>query len=458
MLKTLFKKLLSFPRGALLLSITTLGSYVTGLLRDKIFAYKFGASRELDIYNASFTIPDLLFNILVMSALSGAFVPLFRSLLTNGEKDRSDALASTMLQMACFTMIIVGIIAALTMPQLSSLVAPKWTGADREMLITLSRLMLLSPIIMGISNTLGGILVGYKSFLAYGLSPIFYNAGIIVGALTYKWFGMYSFVLGTLCGALLHALPRLIQAARTKFRYRWGVSFRDQHFRKLVRLAVPKMFGHPVEQLTFSSFNNIASGLHEGSLSTLNFARNFQSVPVSLFGIAFSVDSFPVLSEHAAKGDREGFVKEFRKTLRNILIFTIPAALGLYFLSDLPIRILLGGGKFSHENILVTASLLSLFALTVPTESIRHLLARSFYALKNTVIPVTFGILSLVIAVSYAYFNTKIIGLIAIPYGFFLGSFTEVVLLGLFLRRFIKHLEPATQTSPARAAMTSPQS
>lgn len=438
----LFKKLLSFPQGALILSITTFGSYVMGLLRDKIFAYQFGVSRELDIYNASFTVPDLLFNILVMSALSGAFIPLFRSLLTNGEKERSDELASGMLQMACFTMIIVGIIAAIAMPQLSLLVAPKWTGADREMLITLSRLMLLSPIIMGISNTLGGILVGYKSFLAYGLSPIFYNIGIILGALTYPWFGMYSFVFGTLFGALLHLLPRFFEIARSQFRFAWGVSFRDQHFRKLLRLAVPKMFGHPVEQLTFSSFNNIVSGLREGSLSALSFARNFQSVPVSLFGIAFSVDSFPVLSEHAARGDRQAFLKQFWKTLRNILIFTVPAAAVLYFLSDLPIRILLGGGKFSDENIFRTASLLSLFALAVPTESLIHLLARSFYALKNTIIPVSLSILALCITVSYAYFNSKNIGLSAIPYGFFLGSFTEVILLSLFLRRHINRLRP----------------
>ena len=95
-----------------------------------------------------------------------------------------------------------------------------------------------------------------------------------------------------------------------------------------------------------------------------------------------------MLAECAAKRDRENFLKNFKKALRDILIVTVPSALGLYLLSDLPLRIFLGGGKFSFENILRTAQVLSIFALSIPTESLVHLFARSLFALKNTIIPV----------------------------------------------------------------------
>lgn len=203
---------------------------------------------------------------------------------------------------------------------------------------------------------------------------------------------------------------------------------------------IPKMIGHPVEQFTFLGFTRIATMFAAGSVTAVSFARNFQSVPVSLFGIAFSVAIFPTLAECAAKGDRENFLKNFWKVLRDILIFTIPSALGLYLLSDLPIRIFLGGGKFSDENILRTASVLSIFALSVPTESLAHLLARSFYALKNTIIPVVLSVFGLFVSISFAIYQSKSIGILAIPYGFFLGSFMEVILLAFLLRRKIKML------------------
>lgn len=124
--------------------------------------------------------------------------------------------------------------------------------------------------------------------------------------------------------------------------------------------------------------------------------------------------------------------------MRDILIFTVPCSIGLYFLSDIPIRIFLGGGRFTDENIIRTASVLSIFALSIPTESLVHLLARSFYALKNTITPVMFSIIGLVIAVSFAYAKHETLGIKAIPWGFFLGSALEVVFLGLFLKRKLR--------------------
>lgn len=429
-----------FTKGAAILTLTTFGSYLTGLLRDRILARTFGAGRELDLYNASFVVPDLLFNILIASTLSAAFIPIFTGMLSKGDQEKANDLANTVLHAALMVMVVAAIAAAVFMPVFvkfftkDSLEPPQY-----KLLISISRLMLISPIIMTISNTLGAVLIGFKRFLPYGLSPILYNIGILIGIFTVKWFGIYGLVFGTLIGALLHTIPRVVSIAHSRFRYKTVCNFLNGDFRRVVKLGLPKMLGHPVEQLTFLAFTRIALvGLTAGSAAVVSFARNFQSVPVALFGIAFSVAIFPILSECAAKKDQQDFLKNFWKALRDILLFTIPASLGLYVLSEIPIRIFLGGGKFSDENILRTASVLSIFAFSIPTESLVHLLARSFYALKNTLIPVLLSILGLVIAVSFASLKAPVIGIIAIPYGFFLGSFTEVVLLSLFLRRKIK--------------------
>ncbi|MFA6521629.1 MAG: murein biosynthesis integral membrane protein MurJ [Candidatus Gracilibacteria bacterium] len=431
-----------FLQGAAILSITTFLSYVTGLLRDRNFARMFGAGRELDLYNASFIIPDLILNILVSAALSAAFIPIFTSLFARGEKEKAVELGNTILHSSVILIAVFGTVIAIFMPLFSKLIAPGFTDAERESLVSLSRLMMVSPLLMALSSSLGAMLVSFKNFLPYGISPILYNLGIIAGTLTYPFFGIYGLVLGTVFGAALHLLPRIIAIVRTPFKYAFKINFRDKNFIKVIILALPKMIGHPVEQLTFMGFTRIATLLAAGSVTAVSFARNFQSVPVALFGIAFSVAIYPSLSAYAGVGDRENYIKSLKKAIRDILIFTVPSAIGLYFLSDLPIRILLGGGKFTDENILRTASVLSMFALSIPTESIIALLARAFYSLKNTWIPVVFSIINLVVSFSFAYYQSKTMGITAIPLGFFLGSFSEMVALSFILRFKIKSLKP----------------
>lgn len=439
-IKKFFFKPEHFTAGAAVLTVTTFLSYVTGLMRDKFFAYKFGAGRELDIYNASFVIPDLVLSIFVSAALSAAFIPIFTSLFTQGEKEKANQLANTVLHGAVFLILILGLLIGIFMPWLSHLIAPGFTDAERATLVSLSRLMLISPLLMALSSSLGAMLVSFKTFLPYGISPVLYNLGIIGGTFTVRWFGIYGLVLGTLFGAFLHLLPRLISIPKTQFRYKFKLYFKDANFIKMIKLAIPKMIGHPVEQFNFLAFTRIATTLAAGSVTAISFARNFQSVPIAIFGIAFSVAIYPTLSEFAGKGDRAGFIKNFKKALRDILIFTIPSAIGLYFLSDIPIRLFLGGGKFSHEDILRTATVLSAFALSIPTESTVSLLARCFYALKNTIIPVVFSVINLTISITFAFYKSKTLGIVAIPYGFFLGSFVEVAMLSLILRRKLKKL------------------
>lgn len=439
-IKSFFFQRERFTTGAAVLTITTFFSYIIGLLRDRIFARTFGAGRELDLYNAAFIIPDLLLNILVAGGLSAAFIPIFTSLLTQGNREKANELANTVLHAASLAIMVTGILAAIFMPYLTRHIAPGFSEHERETLTNLTRLMLISPLLMTVSNTFGSMLISFKRFLAYGLSPIFYNIGIIAGAFTAPWFGVYGLVFGTMIGALLHVAPRIFAIRSSDFRHAWILRLKEKNFLTMVKLMIPKMIGHPVEQFHFLAYTRIATALAAGSVTAVSFARNFQSVPVSLFGIAFSVAIFPTLSEFAAKGDRGNFLKSFWKALRDILIFTVPSALGLYFLSDLPIRIFLGGGKFSDENILRTASVLSIFALSIPTESLVHLLARAFYALKNTVIPVALSVLGLIVSITFATYQAKNLGILAIPYGFFLGSLVEVILLTFLLRRKIKTL------------------
>ncbi len=432
------------PAGGAVLAITSFASYAMGLLRDRIFARTFGAGAELDAYNASFVVPDLLLNIFVAGALAAGFIPVFSGLLAERGKQKagtipaSDALASSVINSAVLAMLLGGIIIFLFAPLFTRVVAPGFPEETRSQLLNLMRIMALSPIIFALSNSLGGMLVSYKKFLFYGLSPVLYNLGIILGIFFLSpILGIYGAAVGTIGGAVLHLAIRLAGIRGSGFRYLKTISITSD-FTTVIRLMIPKMFGHPVELLTFWGFTAIASTLGEGNITALNFARNFQSVPVSIFGIAFATATFPVLSALAARKDFVNYKKQFFKTLQAILFLTGFSAIFIFLAKTLVIKIFLGGGEFSEEDILLTASTLGVFTLAIPTESASHLLARSFYALKNTVIPVAASILALGIAVLLGYILSKELGLLALPLGFFAGSLFKTIVLFILLNSRLK--------------------
>jgi putative peptidoglycan lipid II flippase len=196
---------------------------------------------------------------------------------------------------------------------------------------------------------------------------------------------------------------------------------------------IPKMASHPIDPLTFHYFTALATRFGAGGVSAVSFARNFQSVPVSLVGVSIAVAAFPILSAAVAAGDRPAFLRILTTNLATTAIVTSGAAIGLFILSHLAISVLLGGGAFDQEDVALTAGLLAAFALSIPLESLTHLLARAFYATHNTVIPVLASVAALVVIVVAGELLTPVAGITAIPIAFTAGSLTKVVALGVLV-------------------------
>ncbi len=432
------------PAGSIFLAITTFLSYGTGLWRDRIFAQSFGASRTLDAYNAAFLLPDLLFNIFIASGIAAAFVPIVTDLLKSDQKRAAEYL-STVISGATGAMALSATLIIVFAGQISSLVAPGFQPEDQLMVARLLRTLALSPLLFGASNALGALLIVKRRFLYYGLSPVLYNLGIIFGTLFLSSrYGIMGAAWGTLLGALLHLLVRIFDVLRSGFTWHWGFFPSRPEFKKTLSLMVPKMLGHPVELATFWIFTIIASHLEAGSVAVLNFARNFASVPVSLIGITVATTTFPLLTQTLA----DGAMKAFRKTLRTSswIIFggSALAAVIIFLIREPLVRIVLGGGAFDQASVLRTALVLGVFTLAIPTESLIHLLARAFYATKNTLIPVVLSLIGLIVAVTVAFSFTPRLGIIALPLAFFLGSLAKLSFLLLFLPRRLRKVENIT--------------
>ncbi|MDP2933610.1 MAG: lipid II flippase MurJ, partial [bacterium] len=325
----MIKKLISlyfnrktFFKGSAVLALTALFSNLLGLLRDRLLAHSFGASSALDAYNAAFIVPNLLLNIFVAGALAAAFVPIFTELTTKNEKEKSLEFTNSVLNSSLLIVLVTGLIVFIFAPQLSKFIVPGFDPVSKVLFVKLTRLLLLSPLIFAASNTFGSILVSKEKFFWYGISPVLYNIGIIGGTVFgVQRYGIYGVIAGVIAGALLHLISRLIGTGAYYLRYRPEIKI-GEYFKKYLRIMLPKMAGQPIEQITFLGFTIIASTIGTGAIVALNFANNFQTVPVAIVGITFALTAFPILSRIAANNGKREFAAETIFTVKAILLTT----------------------------------------------------------------------------------------------------------------------------------------
>jgi len=392
--KFLHIKSKTITSAAFILAASTLVSKLLGLIRDRILAGKFGAGDELDIYYTVFRIPDTVYAVFILGAVSSAFIPVFSQYLARDEKE-AWRLANTVLTISVAALLLVSFILIIFAPFIVPLIAPGFQGEKLSLTIFLTRIMFLSPVIFGISSVVGAVLQISRRFFVYSLAPIFYNAGIIIGALwltdVARILGferLAGLVAGVLLGAVLHLCIQIPSAVTSGFRYRPLWDFAHSGFRKVVSLFIPRMIGLAVYQINFFVITALASTLREGSIAVFNLANNLQYLPIGIFGISFATAAFPVLSEKFSKNDKIQFSGNFFTTLRTILVFVVPLSVFFFLLRAQIVRMVLGTGEFGWDDTRLTAAALGIFAISIVPQSIIPLLARGFYALHDTKTPV----------------------------------------------------------------------
>ncbi len=396
--------------AAFVLIVASLASRFLGLIRDRLLAGKFGAGDELDIYYAAFRIPDLIFNILVVGAISAAFIPVFAE---DFHKDKKEAwrLASGVLNLTVLFLVILAGILAIFTSQLISLVAPGFSGAKREMTILLTRIMFLSPIMLGISSILSGILQYFRRFLVSSLAPLMYNFGIIFGILVFvpAW-GLIGLAWGVILGAGLHLLIQLPSTIYSGFKYHRILNLHHRGVRKIIKLMIPRTIGLASDQINFLVITAIASTLSAGSIAIFNLSNNIQYLPIGIFGIAFATAVFPNLSKSFIWKRKKHFSKDFSSSFSRILFLIIPLSALFFILRAQIVRIVLGTGKFDWNDTRLTAAALGIFSLSIFAQSLTPLISRAFYSFHNTKTPVLISLLSIGLNIIFSFLLVWILG------------------------------------------------
>jgi len=445
MIKKLFKNTESSITGAaILLGAASFLSRIMGIIRDRIFAHHFGAGDVLDAYYAAFRTPDLVYNLLIVGALSAGFIPIFLELK---EKNKKEAwhVTNSVLNIIALGAFVVCAILFIFMPSLVHLIVPGFDGEKQTLTVLLSRIMFVSPIILGVSSLVSGVLQSYKSFLIYSLTPIMYNLGIIIGAVFFvPLMGATGLAYGVLLGALMHLLIQLPTFFKLGFRYRPVFDIGHKAVRKIWKMMIPRTLSLATAQINLVVITILASTLTEGSLTIFNFANNLQYFPVGIIGISFAVAAFPSLSELVAKGRKAEMITQLIKTTRQILYFIIPLSILFLILRAQIVRTVLGSGAFDWDATIQTADTLAFFTLSLFAQAMIPLLARGFYAIQDTWTPFLIGVSSTLINVLAAIFLKDIYVVRGLAFAFSISSVFQGALLWFSLRHKVGPMKEKT--------------
>lgn len=422
--------------ASLILIAASLVSYVAGLFRDLILSYFFGATEAADVYYTAFLVPDLIFNLTVAGVLGGVFIPIFSKKLLNSKKE-AEQFAGAFIITSQMLVVVVSVFAYLVMPFIAETFFADASLEQRRQIVEMSRIMLVSPVIFALSNSLGTVLMSFKHYLSYALSPALYNFGIIAGIILFHdQYGIYSAVYGVLIGLILHLAIRFFDLWNLDFKFKWG--FKSEGLWEMYKLSIPKSLGLVFWQLSVWVYNIIGYSMVAGSIAAFNYARNVQSFAVSLFGIAVATAVFPYIVDSVNEGRLKEASVKVETAFLQILFYTVPAAFGVFALSTEITTFLFGRGNFDSQAVILTSVIMYFFAFSIPFEGLIHLLSRVFYAFKKVWTPVLLNLVFLGVNIFVAFKYANIFGPKIFAVSFSAGVVVQVFCLLILVRKLIE--------------------
>ncbi len=321
-------------------------------------------------------------------------------------------------------------------PAVMPVITPGFDQAALDKTVQLTRIMLLSPILLALGSVATSILNAQDRFAAAAMAPVVYNLAIIGAAVILApSMGVDGLAIGVVAGSALHILVQVRSLLASGYRYAPIIDTADPHAREALVLMAPRAIGLGVSQLTFLVSTSLASGLAAGSITAFNVAFTILQIPIGVISVPLGVVVFPSLSRELARGAIDEYMALLTRSLRLLLYVMLPlTGLGIVMRQQV-VGVLFGYGLFRGSAITLTADALLYFLVGLAAHSLIAVLARAFYAGRDTRTPVIAAILAVVVNVTLGIALVGPMGLPGLAVAIAAGAWLETVVLVEILRR-----------------------
>jgi putative peptidoglycan lipid II flippase len=426
----------ALARAGLVVTAAYLVSRLLGWARLVAFGTIFGASPDLDAYFAAFRIPDAIFQLVAAGALGSALIPVLAGLFAQRDDDEAWKVVSTVVNLMLLAVVPVSVAVALAAPAIMPLITPGFDTVQTELTVRLSRIMLLSPILLALGAVATSALNATGRFTAAAVSPLLYNAAIIVAAVALApALGVEALALGVVAGSFLALIVQVPSLLKSGLRYDLHLDLRHEPTRTVLLLMAPRALGLGATQITFIVNTTLASGLAAGAISAYNIAFAVFQIPIGVIGVPLGVVLLPSMARALATGAVRTFglyvVRSLRLLLFVMFFFTAVAMV----LRRQIVTLLFDYGQFDAQAVDLTANTLLFFLGGLAADALIAVLARAFYAGRETRIPVAAAMLAVAVNVTVSIATIGSLGLSGLALGIAAGAWVEAVVLAVILAR-----------------------
>lgn len=400
----LFRKQTSILSAATIIATAVLLSRFLGLITFRLLTDRFSVN-ELGVFFAAFRLPSTIFDIIVMGALTTAFIPVFTNYLDRNREGEANHIASVVLTVSGVVFLVFSVIFFIFTQQLVFFIAPGLSASEQTIAVNFTRIMLVGqtlPLILG--NFLTGVLQSHKRFLVPAIAPVAYNLGIIIGiAFLTPTFGLYGAVWGVVFGAILFFLVQIPLCLKLNFEFRPSFDIKNSGVITIAKLIIPRTIGLAFNQLNYTANLIISSIISTRAITVFNFAQQLQQLPVGIFAATISQASLPTLAEESDRPDAlASFKKTFLTSLHQILFLVLPAAAILVVLRIPVVRLVYGASKFDWPATVETGRTLAFLGVALVAESSINLLVRGFFALRDSKTPMVIGGIAVLVNILFS--------------------------------------------------------
>lgn len=419
---------------------TTVLSLILGLVKKRLLIALFGTETITGVYDVAYRLPDLLFQLIIASALSTAFIPVFSGYLSKNKSQEAHTIASNLLTLGVVLFFSLALILALFAPFFLRVFNPGggFSSSDMELMANLMRIIIFGQILIIIGTFFTAILQSYNHFFIPGFALALYNLGIIIGLITLSPFiGIYSGAVGTIIGGLFFILFQLPLVKKIGFSYRPIFNLKDGGVRSVLRLMWPRTVANAVFQIGTIFVVSLISFLPSAGSKYIIFdlAQTITFAPVALIGNAIAQAAFPVLARE--KDNMNEFRSTFVNSFNQILYLILPISVLLLVLRIPVVRLVFGAPKLDWNATVLTGEVLAYFSLSIFAQSLIALAYRAFYSMHNTKTPLVTGSITTIfmLILGYVFIVPLKMGIVSIAIAYTIASVIQLIILFLLLDR-----------------------
>jgi putative peptidoglycan lipid II flippase len=390
-------------KAASTISLLTLTSRITGLLREILVATFFGASGWTDAFNVAFRLPNLLRRMFAEGAFSQAFVPLLSQTKQTKSPEQTRELVDQVATALLWILVAISAAGVLLAPVLVWLTASGLHPQAFDAAVWMTRLMFPYAALISLVALSAGILNTWKHFAVPAVSPALLNLAIIGAALTLHKLvdpPVYALAIGVMLGGVAQLAvqwPALRRYALVpRFRLSFIRAWRSEGVRRVVQQMLPASLSVSVAQVSIVINTQIASHLAPGSVSWLAYADRLMEFPTAILGVALGSVLLPSLSRAVASEDAVKYSTLLDWGLRLTLLLALPSAVALLIFSQPLVSMLYNYGRFDHTDVLATSSALRAYGIGLIALIGIKILAPGFYARQDLRTPVKIALVVLV--------------------------------------------------------------